>query len=84
MRVVIDANVLASGIFWTGLPGAVLDLWAHGRLDVLVSAPILTEYNRVLISAERDRPSARKGTDLQSGRVAWRSWGGDRGRQPSK
>ena len=48
MRIVIDANVLASGIFWGGYPLRVLDLWARDQIDVLVTEPILLEYSRVL------------------------------------
>ena len=48
MRIVLDANVLASGIFWGGYPLRVLDLWARDQIDVLVSEQILLEYNHVL------------------------------------
>jgi predicted nucleic acid-binding protein len=48
MRVVVDANVLASGIFWGGYPNRILDRWAYDRMAVLVSIPILDEYSRVL------------------------------------
>ena len=48
MRIVVDANVLASGIFWGGYPGRVLDLWAHDRVAILASPAILCEYSRVL------------------------------------
>lgn len=48
MRIVVDANVLVSGAFWSGLPSRVLSLWAHDRVDVLVSESILAEYERVL------------------------------------
>ena len=48
MKIVIDTNVLVSGIFWGGVPSAVLDLWAQGSLDLAASPPILAEYTRVL------------------------------------
>jgi len=48
MRIVIDANVLVSGAFWGGVPSQVLALWAHDRVDVLISESILDEYARVL------------------------------------
>ena len=44
MRIVLDANVLISGVFWSGHPFRVLDLWAKDRLAVLVSEAILREY----------------------------------------
>jgi len=48
MRIVIDANVLVSGIFWGGYPHRVLELWAHDRVEVVVSQGILAEYERVI------------------------------------
>ena len=44
MRIVLDANVLISGVFWSGYPFRVLDLWANDKLTVLVSEAILREY----------------------------------------
>ena len=48
MRIVLDANVLASGVFWAGHPFHVLNLWAHDGVQVLASEPILQEYAEVL------------------------------------
>jgi len=48
MRIVLDANVLASGVFWAGYPFRVLELWAHERIRVLVSKAILQEYAGLL------------------------------------
>ena len=48
MRIVIDTNVLLSGIFWGGLPFEILDLWVQDKIDLLASQAILTEYARVL------------------------------------
>jgi len=47
MKVVIDTNVLMSGIFFGGVPGRVLDAWAAGRLELVLSPEILDEYRRV-------------------------------------
>ena len=48
MRVVLDANVVISGIFWGGAPHSILRLWLQGRATILVSAPILEEYREVI------------------------------------
>jgi len=53
MRIVLDANVLISGVFWGGYPHRVLELWAHDKVDVVVSREILTEYDRVLTQLAR-------------------------------
>ena len=43
MKVVLDTNVLISGIFFGGLPRAVLDAWAVERFELLVSPLIFDE-----------------------------------------
>ena len=48
MRVVVDTNVLMSGIFWGGKPGRIIEAWAAGLLVLVVSAKILEEYFEVL------------------------------------
>jgi uncharacterized protein len=48
MRVVLDTNVVLSGILWGGPPHHILDLWLDGKLTALVSLPILDEYRGVL------------------------------------
>jgi len=49
LRVVIDTNVLLSGIAYpASVPGKILAAWRHGSLDVLLSAYILDELRRVL------------------------------------
>ena len=46
MKVILDTNVLISGIFFGGQPRAVLDGWAGGRFELLVSPSIFDEYAR--------------------------------------
>ena len=59
MRIVLDANVLASGVFWAGHPFRVLSLWAHDQAQVLASEPILQEYAEVLRDLGSDRGEER-------------------------
>jgi putative PIN family toxin of toxin-antitoxin system len=47
MRVVIDTNVLVSGVFFGGLPMKVLETWRDRRFELLVFLEILDEYRRV-------------------------------------
>mgnify|MGYP001557346384 FL=1 len=47
MRVVLDTNVLISGIFFAGPPARILAAWAVGELELLASVDILAEYRRV-------------------------------------
>jgi predicted nucleic acid-binding protein len=47
MKVVIDTNVLASGVFFGGPPARVLEAWRDGAIDLVVPPEILEEYRRV-------------------------------------
>ncbi len=58
MRVVVDTNVLVSGIFWAGTPCKVLEAWASDTFAVCGSAEILEEYFEVI-----DRLSVRCGRE---------------------
>jgi len=46
VKVLLDTNVLVSGIFFGGPPRAVLDAWAEDRFELLVSPSIFDEYVR--------------------------------------
>ena len=48
MRVVIDTNVMISGIFWKGKPYKILEHWINNHIEVIASKDILDEYMRVL------------------------------------
>jgi len=44
VKVVLDTNVLISGIYFGGLPGKILEAWGARRFQLLVSTEILPEY----------------------------------------
>ncbi len=46
MRVVVDTNVVISGLFFGGVPRHVLDLVAEGAFELVLSPKILEEYHR--------------------------------------
>lgn len=48
-KVVLDTNVLISGILFGGKPRQILDLVIQGKIDAYISPPILTEFREVLI-----------------------------------
>lgn len=49
MRVVLDTNVLLSGLAYPGsVPGRIVAAWRNGSLDVVLSHYILDELRRVL------------------------------------
>ena len=47
MRVVLDTNVLISGIFFSGPPAKILLAWRNGKVQLVVSTEILKEYHEV-------------------------------------
>jgi len=47
MRIVLDTNVLISGIFFAGPPYQILKAWYDGRVQLVVSPSILDEYTRI-------------------------------------
>ncbi len=48
MRVVVDTNVLISGVFFGGKPGQILDAWKKRKIELVMSTRILVEYVDVL------------------------------------
>lgn len=61
MRIVLDTNVLVSALFFGGVPGRILDAWRAGKLQIVLSAEILDEYQRVGRILAEDYP----GVDLE-------------------
>jgi len=47
VRIVLDTNVLISGVFFGGLPGRILEAWRDGQIHLVLSPEILDEYQRV-------------------------------------
>lgn len=47
LSVVLDTNVLLSGIFFGGVPGRLLTAWQDERLAIVLSPAILAEYHEV-------------------------------------
>lgn len=44
MKVVLDTNVLVSGIFFGGAPRQILDAWVEGRFELFLTPLIFDEY----------------------------------------
>lgn len=47
MKIVLDTNVFISGIFFSGPPYQILKAWREGRMELLISDEIFSEYQRV-------------------------------------
>lgn len=47
-RVVLDSNVIVSGLGWSGPPSKIVDAALDGQFALLTSEPLLAELRRVL------------------------------------
>ena len=59
MRVVIDTNVVLSGMFWQGRPSRVLEAAQSGKFDAITSVGLLDELQKHL-SATKFQPMIRR------------------------
>jgi putative PIN family toxin of toxin-antitoxin system len=65
LRVVLDTNVLVSGLAYPGsVPGRIVSVWRQGGLDVVLSHYIMEELSRVLPRLKRIRLSDGEIRDL--------------------
>ena len=65
LRVVLDTNVLVSGLAYPGsVPGRIVAVWRQGGVDVVLSRYILDETSRVLPRLKRMRLSGGEIRDL--------------------
>jgi putative PIN family toxin of toxin-antitoxin system len=56
VKVVLDTNVLVSGILFTGPPHEILLAWGDGRFELVFTADIHEEYRRVAAELQRQFP----------------------------
>jgi len=56
LRVVIDTNVVISGVFFSGVPYMILEAWRDGQIDIVTSPEILEEYRRVGETLHKEYP----------------------------
>jgi putative PIN family toxin of toxin-antitoxin system len=47
VRAVVDTNVFVSGVFFSGPPHQILNLWRDGKFGIVLSEEIFEEYQRV-------------------------------------
>jgi uncharacterized protein len=46
MKIILDTNVLLSGIFFNGPPYLILIAWREGKIELAISREIFEEYRR--------------------------------------
>jgi predicted nucleic acid-binding protein len=44
LKVIIDTNVIISGIFFGGKPDVILKAWKNGKIIITIDQEILREY----------------------------------------
>ncbi len=57
MKIILDTNVLISGIFFSGPPYQILKAWKESKIKIAVSKEILAEYHRVAEELSEKFPS---------------------------
>lgn len=57
MRIILDTNVLASGLFFTGIPFKILQGLKQGKYRTIVSQYIVDEYKRTVDKLARRFPN---------------------------
>ncbi|HDQ03521.1 MAG TPA: putative toxin-antitoxin system toxin component, PIN family [Deltaproteobacteria bacterium] len=58
MKVILDTNVLISGIFFSGPPAKILEAWQDRKFTLVISPEIFLEYKKVAERiCKKTRPS---------------------------
>lgn len=60
MKIVLDTNVLISGIFWGGKPYTIIEIWLNHEIQLFATKKIINEYFVVLDRIDKSRKSAKK------------------------
>ncbi len=61
MRLVLDTNVVTSGLLWGGVPGQLLDAAQVGEIELFTSRTLLAELSRILARGKFDEAIAATG-----------------------
>jgi putative PIN family toxin of toxin-antitoxin system len=59
VKAVLDTNVIVSGIFFGGVPRAILEAWEAGRFELILSPGIFGEYLDTCEELATSRPNLR-------------------------
>jgi uncharacterized protein len=57
VKAVLDTNILVSGVFFGGVPRQILEAWAEGRFELVLTPSIFDEYVRTCERLAAARPS---------------------------
>lgn len=64
MRLVLDTNIVASGLLWNGLPAQLIDAARADEIEIFTSRVLLSELTRILCRAKFAKVIAAGGLPL--------------------
>lgn len=64
MRLVLDTNIVASGLLWNGLPAQLIDAARADEIEIFTSRVLLAELTRILCRAKFAKTIAASGLPL--------------------
>ena len=65
MRLVLDTNIVASGLLWDGTPARLIDAAQAGAIEIYTSRILLAELTRILKRAKFAKAVATSGVGLE-------------------
>jgi putative PIN family toxin of toxin-antitoxin system len=66
MKIVIDTNVVVSGIFFSGPPSRILSLCVEGKFTLVLSRPIVDEYLKIVERIGKRYPDIEAGPIVEA------------------
>ena len=52
MKIILDTNVLVSGIFFSGPPYTILNAWRKRKIELIISPEIFQEYEDISLDMQ--------------------------------
>ena len=65
MRLVLDTNIVASGLLWVGTPARIIDAAQAGAIEIYTSRILLAELTRILKRAKFAKVIAASGLGIE-------------------
>jgi len=65
MRLVLDTNIVASGLLWDGTPARLIDAAQAGAIEIYTSRILLAELTRILKRAKFAKVIAASGVGIE-------------------
>ena len=65
MRLVLDTNIVASGLFWGGNPAQLIDAANLGEIEIFTSCPLLAELSNILARRKFAKVVAASGLSIE-------------------